>query len=271
MLTEYSISDIITSNPKEKRYYVGTFEETDNPKVDWPHRHNYYSLVWFIKGSGNNIIDFEDYEIKNNRLFLMQPKQVHNWSYSKGTKGFVIILDSFFNTIFPVELMNITYIDLNNANSDFFVPFFNNLIQECKKNDKLGEKVVINGIRFLFSQLSRLSANSQNNKLIKPNILVQFSKLISNEISNNISVQQHANDLHITVEKLNELCKEYYEQSPKQIILNAKITEAKRLLYFTDLSVKEIAHATGFEDSSYFSRIFKQKTKHSPSEFKSTR
>ncbi|TSE07331.1 AraC family transcriptional regulator [Aquimarina algiphila] len=271
MLTEYSISDIITSMPKEKRYYVGTFEETDNPKVDWPHRHNYYSFVWFTKGSGNNVIDFEDYEIKNNRLFLMQPKQVHNWSYSKGTNGFIIILDSFFENILPVELINITCIDLNKTTSNFFIPFLNNLIQEWKNNDELSEKIIMNGIRFLLYQLSRFSTKSTNIKSIKSKTLVQFSKLISNDISKNISVEQYANNLHITAEKLSELCKKYYEQSPKQIILNTKITEAKRLLYFTNLSIKEIAYATGFEDSSYFSRVFKQKTKYSPSKFKSTR
>ena len=268
MITEYSISNIITSNPKGKKYYIGTFEEIDKPKVDWPHRHNYYSLVWFTKGSGNNVLDFEDYDIKRNRLFLTQPKQVHNWSYSNDTSGFVIILDSLFEAIFPTELSNITYIDLDKTNSEFFIPFLENLIHEFKINDKLSEKVVLSGISFLFSQLSRLSNNSQGNISVKPKILVNFSKLILNNIEQNISVQQYANKLHITVEQLNELCKEYYEQGSKHVIVNKKITEAKRLLYFTNASIKEIAYATGFEDSSYFSRVFKQKTGFPPSEFR---
>ena len=100
---------------------------------------------------------------------------------------------------------------------------------------------------------------------------LEFSKLVGTTISQNLTVKDYADQLHLTVEKLNELCKENYGQNPKNIILEKKITEAKRLLYFTDLSIKEIAFQLGFEDSSYFSRIFKLKTNLSPSDFKSTR
>lgn len=100
--------------------------------------------------------------------------------------------------------------------------------------------------------------------------MLDFSELISNTISQNLSVKNYADRLHITTDKLNEICKQNYGSSPKTIILDKKITEAKRLLYFTDLTVKEIAFKLGFEDGSYFSRIFKQKTNISPTDFKST-
>ena len=65
--------------------------------MDWPHRHDFYSLVWFTDSSGINVIDFEEYEIKPNRLFLMHPKQVHNWSYSKESKGYILVFDKAFH------------------------------------------------------------------------------------------------------------------------------------------------------------------------------
>jgi len=270
LLTEYSISEIIISNQKEQPFYVGTFENTENPNVDWPHRHDFYSLVWFTKSSGINVIDFEEYEIKPNRLFFMHPKQVHNWSYSKESRGYILVFAKHFTKELPLELMNIAFFDLKQKNTQLLKPLFKNLIEESKLNDNLGEKSIISGINYLLLHLTRMASDLEFNKKTKSTTILKFSKLVADTISKNLTVKNYADRLHLTVEKLNEICKDSYGQNPKNIILEKKITEAKRLLYFTDLSVKEIAFGLGFKDSSYFSRIFKQKTNLSPSEFKST-
>lgn len=270
-MIEYSISDIIVSNPREKFYYAGTFEGTEDPDVEWPHRHDFYSFVWFTESSGINVIDFEEYEIKPERLFFMQPKQVHNWSYSKESKGYIIVFDKHFANAFQLDVMNIAFFDLSPKTTQLLKPLFENLIEESNLNDKLSEKIIASGISYLLFQLKRLANDFEQNKCIKPKNILKFSKLVLNTISENLSVKDYADRLHLTVEKLNKICKESYGQNPKTIILDKKITEAKRLLYFTDLSVKEIAFQLGFEDPSYFSRIFKQKTKRLPSNFRSTR
>jgi len=215
------------------------------------------------------VIDFEEYEIKHNRIFLMRPKQVHNWSYSKNSNGYIIVFDRHFSketTTFSDE----PFFDLSNKNTLLLKPLFENLITEFNKNDKLGEKIIVQGISYLLLQLKRFANENPKNKENKSKLAFHFSKLVSDTINENISVNEYASKFNLTIDKLNEICKENYGQSPKTIILEKKITEAKRLLYFTDLSVKEIAFRLGFEDSSYFSRIFKQKTNLSPTEFKST-
>lgn len=269
MLTEYSISEIIVSNPKASPFYIGTFEGTEDPNVKWPHRHNFYSLVWFTYGTGTNVIDFEEYNIQPDRLFLMLPKQVHNWSYSKDTNGYVLVFDKHFLQRFPLELVNSVFFDLKPRNIKLLKTLFEQLMEELKIKDKLSKELITSGINFILLNLIRLSNHPKQSHKTKPAEIFNFSKLISETISNNLSVTDYANKLHITVEKLNELCKESYGQNPKAIIIDRKITEAKRLLYFTGLTIKEIAYQLGFEDSSYFSRVFKQKTSFSPSDFKS--
>jgi AraC-like DNA-binding protein len=44
--------------------------------------------------------------------------------------------------------------------------------------------------------------------------------------------------------------------------------EAKRLLYYTDKSIKEISGDLGFEDAAHFTKFFKNQLKMSPSDFK---
>tara|TARA_R110001606_G_scaffold390303_1_gene557139 strand:- start:1030 stop:1629 length:600 start_codon:yes stop_codon:yes gene_type:complete len=198
----------------------------------------------------------------------MRPKQVHNWSYSKNSNGYIIVFDKYFLKE-VTDFVDNPFFDLSDKNTQFLKPLFENLIKEININDKLSEKTIIQGIPYLLLQLKRLSNENPKNKEIKPKTILKFSKLVSDNICENISVNEYASKLNLTADKLNEICKENYGQSPKTIILEKKITEAKRLLYFTDLSVKEIAFRLGFEDSSYFSRIFKQKANLSPTEFKS--
>lgn len=270
MLKEYSISNIITSNPKEKFYYVGTFEGTEDPDIEWPHRHNFYSIVWFTKSKGINVIDFEEHEIKHNRIFLMQPKQVHNWSYSKNSKGYIIVFDKHLIKQLSSDFPEVPYFDLLASSTQILKPLLDNLIKESEIADELSEEIIIQGISYILLQLKRLTNRSFQSHGMKPELIINFSKLVLENISENHSVAWYASTLNSTVNKLNNICKEYYEQNPKTIILEKKVTEAKRLLYFSNLSVKEIAFRLGFEDSSYFSRIFKQKTNLSPTEFKST-
>ncbi|UII77833.1 AraC family transcriptional regulator [Flagellimonas sp. HMM57] len=198
----------------------------------------------------------------------MQPKQVHNWSYSKNSNGYIAVFDKYLLKQ-VADFTDEPFFDLSTKNTKLLKPLFENIIEESKKNDQLSEKTIAQGISYLLLQLKRLSNENPKNEEIKPNTILRFSRLVSDTISENISVNEYAAKLNLTVDKLNEICKENYGQSPKTIILEKKITEAKRLLYFSDLSVKEIAFRLGFEDSSYFSRIFKQKTNLSPTKFKS--
>lgn len=269
MLKEYTISDIIVASPKEKFYYVGTFEGTENPDVNWPHRHDFYSIVWFTDSSGINVIDFDEYEIKPDRLFLMHPGQVHNWTYSKESKGYILVFDKHIVKDLPPESIPAVFFDLTSKDIRLLKPLVENLIEESSHKDRLFEETVVSGISYLLFQLKKHTINLQQEKVKSASILA-FSKLVSNTISENLAVTDYAQRLHITVDKLNEICKIHYGKSPKTMILEKRMTEAKRLLYFTDLSVKEIAHRLGFQDSSYFSRVFRRKTKMYPTAFKST-
>lgn len=78
----------------------------------------------------------------------------------------------------------------------------------------------------------------------------------------------YANLLNKSPKTLSNLFKKYGNKSPLQIIQDKKVLEARRLLYYTDKSVKEIAYEIGFEDIQTFSRFFKKIEGVSPSNFK---
>ena len=82
------------------------------------------------------------------------------------------------------------------------------------------------------------------------------------------STSYYANALYITPDHLNRTFKSKTGTTAKDYIQSRIITEAKRLLYFSDLANKEIAYELGFNEPGNFSAFFKKHTQLSPSNFK---
>jgi AraC family transcriptional activator of pobA len=61
------------------------------------------------------------------------------------------------------------------------------------------------------------------------------------------------------------------EQSPMQMVHARVFLEAKRELFYTRVSVSEIAYSLGFDDPAYFTRFFSQRAGMSPSAFRTRR
>lgn len=259
MLKEYSIHHLLGLPSQYIPYYADTFEGMEDRDGEWPHRHTFYSLVWFTKGSGFYVIDSNEYEIKQGRIFLVNPKQVHNWDYSENSEGYVLVVDSSLGTELGIEL-HVPYIDLDEAAEVFLEPIVKNIISECEaKNDiKLD-------IQYLYKVLGRYAKDSKPTQT-NP-IFEKFKLLVVGSIEQQLLVEDYAKSLRISVNELNTLTKQAAGVSAKQYLLDLKVTEAKRLLLYGNHNVNEVAFCLGFEDSSYFARIFKVKTSLSPSEF----
>lgn len=264
MLKEYSVSDILDLPSQHIPYYVGTFEGTEDTDVEWPHRHNFYSLVWFTEGSGFYVIDMEEYEIKPNRIFLVSPKQVHNWDYSENSKGYILVCDTTLAS--ELDLNYITpYIDIKDR-SQFLKDIFGHLLEEVEHNDNITFTNIKSGISYLYSLLLRFTSEASIHKITLDITISQLKQLVFDN-PRYIRIEEYAEQLNISEDNLNTICKNITGLSAKQYILDLKITEAKRLIIYTTDNMNEISFSLGFEDSSYFSRIFKKKTAFSPSDF----
>lgn len=248
----YQITDIIPKLTKPTEYYVGVFEDTPDPEIEWPHRHAFYSFVWFTQGNGMNVIDFDEYEILPNRIFTINPKQIHNWNYSIDSCGFFLLIEEPFAKHLNINF-SFPFVDIQKDDLKFIEEIFKRMLS--KNNQQTA-------IPYLLSLLS----NHQTFK--KSNTITEFKKLVNENIDKNLTIEQYAEKLGITTENLNQTCKEETGFTPKQLQLDVKITEAKRLMLYSSLNTSEIAFQLGFEDNSYFSRIFKKKTDYSPAGFR---
>ncbi len=104
----------------------------------------------------------------------------------------------------------------------------------------------------------------------KFNLLRQYNVLVEIHFRKERQVQFYAGLLNKSPKTISNIFSLYSKKTPLQIIQERVITEAKRLFYYTDKSVKEIADDLGFEDVAHFSKFFKNCTSQNPSELKRT-
>lgn len=82
------------------------------------------------------------------------------------------------------------------------------------------------------------------------------------------TVQHFAEALHVSPAYLGEVLRTHTGQNAQQYLHHALLEKAKGLLLSTPLSIREAAFHLGFENPSYFSRLFKQKTGLTPAQFR---
>ncbi|MDV7695518.1 AraC family ligand binding domain-containing protein [Chryseobacterium soli] len=139
----YQINDIITNLAEPAAYYVGVFEDTPDPDIEWPHKHSFYSVIWFTQGSGINVIDFDEYEILPNRIFTINPVQIHNWNYSIDSQGYFLLIEKHFAKQMNIDF-SFPFVDLTTND----IPFIEEIFKRMSSNNNQ-----LVAIPYLFSLL----------------------------------------------------------------------------------------------------------------------
>ena len=102
----------------------------------------------------------------------------------------------------------------------------------------------------------------------KRRLAYKFKELIREHFRYEKSVQFYAAKLTVTSGYLNEVLNNITGQSTTYWILEEIVLEAKRLLIVSDLTVKEIGYALGYENHTYFNRMFHKRTGMTPLQFR---
>ena len=87
-------------------------------------------------------------------------------------------------------------------------------------------------------------------------------------INRQITLDETAEHVHLHPSYFSTLFKQSTGSSFKEYLNMVRIEESKRLLANTDFSIIDIAIAAGFEDQSYFSKVFKKYTGITPKQYR---
>lgn len=145
------------------------------------------------------------------------------------------------------------------------------LEHEFQIDDSLKEEMLRIHLKHFIIHSTRIARKRLN---ISPdmeesfNTVRQFHVLVDHHFKEKKQVQDYAAILNISPKTLSQLLSLYGLPSPLKIIHQRIEAEAKRLLLYTNMSAKEIAHHIGFEDQANFSRFFKKVAGESITEYK---
>ncbi len=115
-----------------------------------------------------------------------------------------------------------------------------------------------------FVENSFTQKHSPNSVIIKKAI-----HYIGEHFHENITLSEIADEVHLNPSYLSSVFKSTTGASFKDYLNTVRIEECKRLLLHTDYSLVDIAIACGYEDQSYFSKVFKKYTGISPKQYRS--
>lgn len=277
----YSVQNF-SCNDIHRDFYVNTFKEhlKNHSFVEEPHRHDSYLMVFFTNGSGIHEIDFDRFEIKKGSLFVLQPGQMHHWSLSEDIEGFVIIFSQgLYNLYFGQKKIN----EYNFYNSilnkpevvfetDEFskiLPYFDLLTRENNQENKYQLDKMLNLLDCIHIEIARKYNETYSHQTHSYNIKISaFEVLLEQHFKTQKLPSFYAEQLHITLKHLNRICNEILQKTATEVIMDRVILEIKRMLTDKQLAVNEVAYKVGYEDYSYFSRVFKKQTGMSPTEFR---
>lgn len=244
-----------------------------------PHRDDHYQFIFQEKGSCTLMVDFHDVTLKAQQLLCILPGQVHRATSAKRACTWIISVQSewvsdVYQAVFETFLLQATVIAPDKQKAILLAKAISFLeeIETGSRHFYFSKPLLLSAITTcmgLFAEayqqhgITADGANSQPAMLLR-----QFRTLLSRSYKTMKSPAEYANALHISPNYLNEVIKTKTGFPVSYWIQQEIITEAKRMLYYTEVTVKELADTLGYEDHSYFSRFFKKAAGMSPLHFR---
>lgn len=230
-----------------------------------PHTHDFWEIGFFEKGDGLHTIDFEEYPIKTGTLYFLKKGIVHTMFRKKGSHGKVIL---FSDEVFEQKkllhqlLYSLPHVYLSNEKILFVKQLFFQM--ESFLHEKVSSNILTQYLQLILSFFETHATKS----LVVDEKIHAFLQYVEMNYSAKLTVDECASNLNISYQKLHAEIQLKLNKSPLDILRERVILQAKRLLFNTHQSVKEIAYSLEFEDTSYFSKYFKSQTGYAPLAFR---
>jgi len=203
--------------------------------------------------------------------------KVHSFFPDPSARGWAI---RFVNEFLPLEInelfsqfIDLSAIPLNDKKIIKKIETLCNLLYEEFRRPAVDDNSVLRHLlaailHMLQFEKRKLHTYNQPDKNADYCLFYRFLNLLDKNFKEEKTVEFYAEQLNITAKKLAELCKERFGISTIKIIEQRRLIEAKRMLAYTDQTVQQIAFDLGYEDHSYFAKVFRKSMSITPTEFR---
>lgn len=246
-----------------------------------PHSHDCCLILIITRGGGSHTIDGENYKIESPCIFFLTPGQIHSFEFTKDIEGFVVYFTMDFYLHYARErhfdkipffrsLQPQIFMKTNAESMKFITVLLEEMLNELTLNLLAKEEALRNFLDILLIRITRLCDRDQiiHGKVTTVVQIRKLMELIERHYKKIKTPGDYAKLMNLTPNHLNTLCRQSVKRTITELIHERIILEAKRQLAYTDWGVKKIADTIGFNDTSYFLRLFKKKTGITPDQFR---
>ncbi len=251
------------------------------------HSHSYIEMMYVCRGSVTHFIDGDTVILEEGQLLLMNRHSKHSVIASGATDIAVnILISNDFATFSLGKFRNSVtlaeFFDSNSENgrSKYLIfkidelPSIENLLENLISSSLFEKKVphiiLSDTMSLVFRYLemypdalihsnSDISRKSSEKTTITDYIQTNYRTASLSELSELLSM---------TPQYVSRLTKELFGASFSELVKEKRMSEAEKLLLVSDLSVVEISEAVGYENNSFFHKLFKEQFGTTPSKWK---
>ncbi|MBQ4629925.1 MAG: helix-turn-helix transcriptional regulator [Clostridia bacterium] len=237
---------------------------------DTQHYHNLFEIYYLCDGTCTYFIDNKTYIIEKGDLVLIPGGTIHKTQYP-GNVPYSRMLINCSNYYIPPSIYNDISKLLYVYRNDDILPKIENILNDIDKDytscDKYCEDSLQSLVHSLFILIAR-NPNQKTNEAVKNEYIEKATTYIQNNFKNKIMLDDIARVCAVTPEHMSRMFKKETGFGFSEYLTLVRLQHSEYLIKNKKLSVTEIAHRCGFEDSNYFSFIFKKKYSMSPREMK---
>ncbi|MEM7130556.1 MAG: helix-turn-helix transcriptional regulator [Chloroflexota bacterium] len=267
--------------------HVNFVDVAELAQVAYPHRHNFYEILYVTGGEGTHFVDFNAYPVEAGTVYFISPGQVHYWKTSVPLEGEIFLFTEDFLLLAPSDYMvlhefsffhsieDTPALALSTEERNLVESLIQPIAGEYQASKFRSDSVLRAYLHVLLVAMQRIYTAREENALsinesegATPKLMRHFKQLVAQQFTTEQSVQAYADQLGVTLSHLNNTVKAVTGQTPGQLIRQEVVLEAKRLFTHTDLTSAEIGYRLSFDDPSYFGRFFKRETAMNTKQFR---
>jgi len=249
-----------------------------------PHRTRFYHIIWFQKREVTHVVDFKPVKIKADSLLFVGADRVQAFDpVGVGDGKAIIFTESFFfaskadlfflkSTPLFDHLLDGTALRLRSPSCAPIISTFEAIERELQNPIDSRQQAILKNLLHNLLLLAEREIRNQGLPDAKKGPDLDYTLLFRDVLDKQFrevkSVSRYARQIHVSEKRLNQATSQILGRTPKQLIDDRVMLEAKRLLVHSERAIKDIAFDLGFSEPTNFIKYFRKHSKLTPTEFR---
>jgi AraC family transcriptional activator of pobA len=242
----------------------------------------FHDILLVTKGRGRVLLDGESHDVAPGVVVFSLPGQIREWGVASHLDGACLffaeafVVDTFSDPRFLEQFAFFRpsrpggTLTLGRSERRAFDEGFAAMQREVARLDRDANQSLRAWLYRMLVLLNRWYGGQYGEPADEsPNKFVdRFRQLVDRDFARRHRLADYADRLGVSPGHLNALCRLHARSSAGAIIRARIVTEARRLLLYSELPAAGVGEKLGFEDPAYFARFFRRETGASPTQFR---